>query len=140
MNKSFFKMFAMFFLFVFAVSLSAGTLEGRGKEWLDAQKEPAVINVSGTWDSDFGIMRLQQADGSRDVSGREGKYELTGVVSGKMLYLLFGTDHGTVDYCAVLSAESENLLNGSYHYRNTRLRFGGGLCQEKSYSMYMRKK
>lgn len=136
----FFKMFTVFFLFVFATSLNAGTLENKGQEWLDIQKDPPVINVSGTWDSDFGIMHLQQAEGSRDVSGSEGKYDLKGVVSGKMLYLLFGTGHGTVDYCAVLSADSENLLNGNYHYRNTRLKFGAGLCQEKGYSMYMRKK
>lgn len=133
-------MFAMFFLLVFAASLSAGTLENKGQAWLDAQqKDPPVINVSGAWDSDFGVMHLQQAEGSKDVSGTEGKYELKGVVSGKMLYLLFGTGHGTVDYCAVLTAESEKLLNGNYHYRNTRLKFGAGLCQESSYPMYMRK-
>lgn len=139
MSKSFFKIFAMLFLFVFAASLSAGKLDGKGKEWLDAHKDPAVINVSGVWDSDFGIMHLEQAVGSRDVNGREGKYELEGVVSGKMLYLLFGTGHGTVDYCAVLSADSEKLLTGNYHYRNTRLKFGAGLCQDKGYSMTMRK-
>jgi hypothetical protein len=32
---------------------------------------------------------LTQAEGSRDVSGTDKKFELTGVVSGKSLYLLF---------------------------------------------------
>jgi hypothetical protein len=140
MTKSFFMKLAALFLLVFAVTLSAGTLDNKGKAWLDAHKDPAVINVSGTWDSDFGVMHLTQAEGGRDVSGSEGKYELKGVVSGKMLYILFGTGHGTVDYCAVLSARSDKVLTGNYQYRNTRLKFGAGLCQEKSYPMEMRMK
>ncbi len=140
MKKFFFALFVACFVLISVPVLSAGTLDNRGKAWLDAQKDPPVINVSGIWDSDFGVMRLEQAEGSRDVSGTEGKYELKGVVSGKMLYLLFGTGHGTVDYCAVLSASSSKALIGDYHYRNTRLKFGAGLCQEKGYSMSMTKK
>ncbi|MFZ1083344.1 MAG: hypothetical protein WAN35_00110 [Terracidiphilus sp.] len=139
MRKSVLAIITAFVLLAFAVRMSAGTVDNRGQAWLDAQKDAPVINVSGDWESDFGLMHLEQAEGSRDVTGREGKYELKGVVSGKMLYILFGTGHGTVDYCAVLSADSDKLLTGNYHYRNTRLKFGAGLCQEKGYAMEMKK-
>jgi hypothetical protein len=136
------------FVLAFATALNAGTLEKEGQAWLDAQKEPAAINVSGTWDSERGVLSLGQNTGSRDVNGSGGGYELTGVVSGKRLYLLFSNPVGllhlgqnnTVDYCAILSSESNNSLTGSYSARQTRLRFGKGLCQEKSKKMYMRKR
>jgi len=140
MSKSFFKMFAVFFMFVFAASLNAGTMEKEGKAWLDTQKDPAAINVDGTWNSDeFGDLHLSQNVGSRDVSGVGAGYGLAGVVSGKRLYLLF-TSGRTVEYCAVLTSGSGNSLAGSYSNRLSRLRFGAGLCQEKSRSMYMTKK
>ena len=140
MNKSFFKIFAMFFLLVFAASLSAGTLENKGQAWLDAQTDPAAINVSGTWKSSvFGELSLSQAAGSREVTGSGGAYELTGVVSGKELFLLFGDQRGTVNYCAVLNSEGDNSLAGTYHYRTSRIVNRGGLCQEKSYPISMKK-
>lgn len=33
-------------------SLTAAKVEVEGKAWLDAQKDPAAINVNGAWDSD----------------------------------------------------------------------------------------
>jgi hypothetical protein len=141
MSKSFFKMFAVFFMFVFAASLNAGTMEKEGKAWLDAQKDPAAVNVSGDWSSNaFGALNLSQIAGTREVTGKGGGYQLTGVVSGRKLYLLFATGHGTVDYCAVLVSDSDNSLTGSYSNRQTRLRFGGGLCQDKSRSFNLKKK
>jgi len=130
-----------FMVLAFATALQAGTVEKQGKAWLDAQKDPAEVNVNGMWDSQaFGALSLNQATGSRDVDGSGGGYELTGVVSGKRLYLLFATKRGTVDYCAILISDSDNSFAGSYSDRQTRLRFGGGLCQEKSRPMYMKKK
>jgi hypothetical protein len=141
MNKSFFKMFAVFFLLVFATSLNAGTLEKQGKDWLDAQKDPAAINVSGTWKSnEFGALTLTQTEGSRDVSGDGGGYDLTGVVSGKSLYLIFSTKrHGTADYCAVVTTQSDTALIGEYFNRLSRLRFGAGLCQQHGRMLHMNK-
>jgi hypothetical protein len=115
-------------------------LEDQGKAWLDAQKDPAAINVSGTWDSEFGDLHLKQAEGSREVAGDGGGYDLSGVVSGKSLYLLFATHHGTVDYCAVADFQSDSVLTGKYYNRLSRLRFGAGLCQEKSRPLNMRKR
>jgi len=140
MKKFLSGLFVTGFVLVMSVALSAGALEDQGKAWLDAQKEPAAVNVAGTWDSEFGVLRLAQSEGSREVTGSGGGYELTGVVSGKQLYLLFATHHGTVDYCAVVSSGDDNSLTGQYHNRVTRLRFGTGLCQSKGRRMYMRKK
>lgn len=140
MKKPFIMVIAVFFPLVFAASLSAGSLEKQGKDWLDKQQDPVAINVSGTWSSEFGELRLDEADGNRDVSGSGGGYDLDGVVSGKRLYLLFSTHHGTVDYCAVVNAESDTVLSGEYYNRLSRLRMGTGLCQEKSRRMLMHKR
>jgi hypothetical protein len=127
-------------MLVFATALMAGSLENQGKAWLDAQTDPAEINVSGAWKSSvFGDLSLSQAAGSREVTGRGGAYELTGVVSGKELFLLFGDQRGTVNYCAVLNSEGDNSLAGNYHYRTSRIVNRGGLCQEKSYPISMKK-
>ena len=122
----------------FPASLTAGNLEDQGKVWLDAQKDPAAINVNGTWDSDeWGLFHLTQAEGSREVSGSGGGYGITGVVSGKRLFMLFTTKR-TVEYCATLDSDSDHSLAGSYASRKSRLK--KGLCQEKTRPMYMTKK
>lgn len=119
----------------FPASLAASD---KGKEWLDAQKDPAAININGSWDSDeWGTFHLRQAVGSRDVSGNGGGYEITGVVSGKKLFMLFLTK-STVEYCAVLSADDDNTLTGIYSTRKSR--FKGGLCQESGRPMNMNRK
>jgi hypothetical protein len=119
----------------------AGTVESRGRAWLDAQEDPPLINVSGSWDvQDWGVFHLKQAEGSRDVSGDGYGYDLTGVVSGKRLFLLFHHGGGAVDYCATLSADDEaKNMSGTFSYRVTRLRFGHGLCQQKGKPMKMTK-
>lgn len=113
----------------------------RGKAWLDAQKDPPAINVNGAWNSEvWGDFRLIQAQGGRNVSGDAPGYELTGVVSGKRLFLLFHSGKGKVEYCATLNSEADNKLSGGYADRVTRLRFGHGLCQEKTRPMHMIKR
>jgi serine/threonine protein kinase len=113
----------------------------RGRAWLDAQKDPPAMNVTGAWNSEeWGDLRLIQTQGGRDVSGEATGYELTGVVSGKRLFLLFHNRKGKVDYCATLDTAADNKLSGGYSDRVTRLRFGHGLCQEKSRPMQMIKK
>ena len=125
----------------FPTPLTAGTLDNQGRAWLDAQKDPPAINVSGDWDSEFGNLHLQQAEGGRDVSGIGGGYELTGVVSGKRLFMLFSIG-GSVDYCATVIYERDNSLTGTYSNRVSRHQSRKGLCQgpEKSRPMYMSKK
>jgi hypothetical protein len=122
----------------FPASLGAAKVEVEGKAWLDAQKDPPAMNVNGSWDSEeWGAFHLVQAEGSRDVSGNGGGYEIVGVVSGKSLFMLFA-EHHTVDYCATLSPDGENSLTGTYSNRKSRLK--SGLCQESSRPMNMKKK
>jgi serine/threonine protein kinase len=120
---------------------SSANVGDRGRAWLDAQKDPPAINVTGAWNSEeWGDLHLIQNQGRRDVSGDAHGYELTGVVSGKRLFLLFHNGRGKVDYCATLDTAADNKLSGGYSDRVTRLRFGHGLCQEKSRPMQMIKK
>jgi hypothetical protein len=122
----------------FPISLAAAKVDVEGKAWLDAQKDPPAINVNGSWDSEeWGAFRLKQTEGSREVSGNGGGYQITGVVSGNHLFMLFST-RGTVDYCATLSTDGENSLIGTYSNRKSRLH--SGLCQESSRPMNMKKK
>lgn len=122
----------------FSTSLTAAKVEVEGKAWLDAQKDPPAMNVNGAWDSaEWGAFRLTQAEGSREVSGTGGGYDITGVVSAKRLFMLFSTKH-TVNYCATLSPDGEKSLTGTYADRKSRLK--SGLCQESSRPMNMTRK
>jgi hypothetical protein len=133
--------FAVTFLLLyisFPTSLAAAKVEVEGKAWLDAQKDPPAMNVNGAWDSDeWGAFHLIQAEGSREVSGNGGGYEITGVVSGKRLFMLFSSRRA-VDYCATLSPNGENSLIGTYSNRKSLLH--SGICQEKTRPMNMTKK
>jgi hypothetical protein len=142
MKKSLCGLFVAGLVLAFATALAAGTLENQGMAWLAAQTEPAAINVSGTWSSEFGELRLDQAAASRDVSGSGGGYELIGVVSGKRLFLLFDTKRGTLDYCAVLDSEGDNSLSGNYYDRNTFIngRAFSTPCRVKSRKINMRRR
>jgi hypothetical protein len=118
----------------------AANVEGRGREWLDEHKDSPQVNVTGTWESrDWNTLTLNQAEGSRDVSGTDKKFQLTGVVSGKSLYLVFAHSNGSVGFCAILTSESDGSLNGMYSYRVTRLKLGHGLCQSKGYPLRLKK-
>jgi len=133
--------FAVTFLLLcisFPTMLGAAKVEVEGKAWLDSQKDPAEINVNGAWGSEeWGDFHLIQAEGSREVSGNGGGYDITGVVSGKHLFMLFSTRH-TVEYCGTVSPNGENSLSGTYSNRKSRLH--SGLCQESSRPMNMKKK
>ena len=127
---------------VAVVMLSAASLENQGRAWLDKQKDPALINVTGMWQSEFGVLDLTQPKDGRDVTGKGGGYELMGVVSGRTLYLVFATKHGTVDYCGEATATTDDKLLGEYQDRLSRLRFGAGegVCQTKGRTLHLTKK
>jgi hypothetical protein len=122
----------------FPTSLTAVKGDVEGKAWLDAQKDPAAINVNGTWDSEeWGTFHLVQTEGIREVSGNGAGYEITGVVSGKRLFMLF-VSRRALNYCATMSPNGENSLIGTYSSRKTLLH--SGACQEKTRPMNMTKK
>jgi len=101
-------------ILMLVIGLSAGNLDTKGKAWLAAHSEAAAVNVSGDWRAkEWGTIVLQQAEGSRDVTGHGDGWDITGVVSGKQVFLLF-SHHGGVAYSAVLTSEGEKSLNGSY--------------------------
>jgi hypothetical protein len=136
--KSIFSVTLALFL---AIPADAGKVEGRGREWLDEHKDSPQVNVAGSWQSpDWGgTLTLTQAEGSRDVSGNDKRFELTGTVSGKEVYLLFAHSNGSVAFCATLVSASDGVLTGTYSYPVSRLKLGHGLCQTKSYRLRMTK-
>jgi hypothetical protein len=122
----------------FPTSLTAAKGEVEGKAWLDSQKDPAAINVNGTWDSEeWGTFHLVQTEGTREVSGNGGGYVITGVVSGKSLFMLFSARRG-LEYCATMSPNGESSLIGTFSSRKSLLH--SRRCQEKSRPMNMKKK
>jgi hypothetical protein len=137
MKNIFLVMLGLFLAF----PAGAGKVEGAGRAWLDEHKDSPQVNVTGTWQSpDWGkTLNLTQAEGSRDVSGTDTKFELTGVVSGRSLYLLFSHSNGGIGFCATLTSDSDGSFTGMYSYRVTRIKLGHGLCQSKGYPMRLKR-
>ncbi len=86
----------------------------KGKAWLDANKEPAAVNVTGLWKSnDWGKVSLNQSEGGRRIIGSGDGWDISGVVSGNDVYLLFFHKE-KIAYSAKLTAESPAQLTGVY--------------------------
>jgi hypothetical protein len=114
MKKDFSLLLPVAVALVLNVGLTAKDLDTKGKAWLDAHSEPAAVNVNGSWhEKDWGTVVLLQAEGGRDVTGDGDGWAITGVVSGKQVFLLF-SQKGTVAYTAELTWESDKSINGSY--------------------------
>lgn len=114
MKKHFSLLLPVAVVFILGVSLSAGDLETKGKAWLDAHSEAAAINVKGNWHAkEWGTIVLIQPPDSRNVTGDGDGWDITGVVSGKQVFLLF-SHKGKVNYSAELTPQPDNSLNGSY--------------------------
>lgn len=89
-------------------------MEKEGKAWLAARSEAAEINVAGTWHAGtWGRVVLNQREGSREVSGTGDNWDISGVVSGKKVCLLF-CHRGRIAYSAELTPEDSNSLDGVY--------------------------
>src|ERR1035441_2898594 len=97
-----------------------------GKAWLDANQEPATINVTGLWQGgEWGRISLNQREGGRRIIGTGDGWDISGVVSGNNVYLvLFHKEK--IAYTAKLTAESPVLLTGVYAsgllYANSKTR------------------
>lgn len=114
MKSHFSLLLAAGVVLILAVGVSAGDLETKGKTWLGSRSEATAINVNGHWhEKSWGKVVLNQAEGSRDVTGDGDGWDITGVVSGKQVFLLF-SHHGRVNYSAQLTSEADGGLNGSY--------------------------
>ena len=85
-----------------------------GRAWLDANKEPAAVNVTGLWKSDeWGRVSLNQREGGRRIIGSGDGWDISGVVSGNDVYLVFFHKE-KIAFSAKLRAESPVLLTGVY--------------------------
>jgi hypothetical protein len=85
--------------------------------WLAAHTDPAKINVSGTWNSEkWGDIVLYRDAASGQLKGHADEWHIRGVVSGNRVFLLF-TSFGEVNYSAILTADSDGTLDGSYSKR-----------------------
>ena len=106
-------------MFARALFLAAGSLgqksETDGKAWLNSNKEPAAVNVNGKWHAgEWGLITLNQADGSRDITGTVENWAVSGVVSASKVLLLVSKQTGGVMYSIELSPEGSNALAGRY--------------------------
>jgi len=114
MKKRFLLFLPVLMVLIFGGVLSAADLDSKAKAWLDPHTEAPAIDVNGNWHAkEWGTIVLIQAPGSRDVKGDGDGWDITGVVSGKRIFLLF-SHKGKVNYSAELTAQADNSLNGSY--------------------------
>jgi hypothetical protein len=101
-------------LIAFTVLLHPQKEEKAGKAWLDANTDPPALNVTGVWTGkDWGKVSLNQREGSRRIIGSGDGWDISGVVSGKEVYLLF-CHNGKVAYSAKMTAEGASELTGIY--------------------------
>lgn len=102
-------------LVVFSLALFGQREDKEGKAWLDACAiDPAALNVTGLWRSqDWGRISLNQREDSRRLIGSGDGWEISGVVSGKTVCLLF-SNKGKIAYSARLTAEGSATLTGVY--------------------------
>jgi hypothetical protein len=98
----------------FTVLLHGQKEEKEGKAWLDAYTDPPAMNVTGIWEGHgWGKVTLNQREGSRRIIGSGDGWDISGVVSGKQVYLLF-CHYGKVTYSAKLTADGDSQLTGVY--------------------------
>jgi len=98
----------------FEAVLCGESLVREGKAWLAARSDSAALNVNGTWHGrDWGIVRLVQSVGSREVSGAADGWQIMGVVSGKKLCLLF-YHKNRIAYSAELNSDGPGAMGGHY--------------------------
>ena len=109
------KVTALFVVVIaFTVLLYGQKEEKEGKAWLDAYTDPPALNVTGIWEGHgWGKLSLNQHEGGRWIVGGGDGWDISGVVSGKDVYLLF-CNYGKVVYSAKLTAEGASQLTGAY--------------------------
>ena len=99
----------------FTTGVSARNLDTKGKVWLGAHNEPATINVNGVWYAkEWGKIILNQAAGGRELTGSGDGWEVTGVVSGGQVFLLF-SHHDKIAYSAELTSQGEKSSTEATH-------------------------
>jgi hypothetical protein len=101
-------------LFACAMLLHGQNTEKVGKAWLDANTDSPAMNVTGIWNGgDWGLVSLNQQAGGRRIIGSADGWDVTGVVSGKTVYLLLWKKD-KVAFSARLTIEGASQLTGVY--------------------------
>jgi len=100
---------------LFISAASAQRVEKEGKAWLDTCPDAAAtMNVTGVWnDPKWGNISLNQHQDSRRVIGSGDGWDISGVVSGNSVCLLFSF-RDKISFSAKLTAEGTTQLNGTY--------------------------
>jgi hypothetical protein len=109
------RVIACFLLWIACSALLHGqNTELEGKAWLDANRAPATLNVTGIWDGgDWGLVALTQRSGDRSIIGTADGWDVTGVVSGDAVFLLFWRKD-KVAFSARLAIDNPTQLAGVY--------------------------
>jgi len=104
----------LFLIFAGTVLLHGQATQTDGNAWLNANTEAAAINVTGIWNGgDWGLVSLTQQAGGRKIIGTADGWDVTGVVSGKTVNLIFWKKD-TVAFSAKLAIDSSAQLTGVY--------------------------
>jgi hypothetical protein len=100
---------------IFVQSGFSQSEDREGRAWLDANKQPATLNVTGLWQGgEWGRIPLSQQEGGRRIIGTGDGWDISGLVSGNDVYLLF-SHNGKVGFSAKLTQDGvANLLTGVY--------------------------
>jgi hypothetical protein len=98
----------------FTIIMYGQMLDKEGKAWLDPNTDPPAINVTGIWDTHtWGRVSLNQREGSRRIIGAGDGWDISGVVSGKDVYLLF-SNKDKIAYSAKLTSDGPSHMTGVY--------------------------
>ncbi len=103
---------------IFVISCAPALKQKEIDPWLNTISggKPSEIDITGQWhDAEgdmFGWGKGYLSQEQNKISGNMGDYDIQGVVSGKIVYLVF-LSHGKVYYTARLEM-SQNLLTGNY--------------------------
>jgi len=90
------------------------SVDKEGKAWLSSCSDPSGLNVTGVWqDAKWGNISLSQHQNSRHVVGSGDGWNVSGVVSGNSVCLLF-FNGSKVAYSAKLTADASGNLAGGY--------------------------
>jgi hypothetical protein len=101
---------------IVAAALSAQDEDKQGKAWLAscAGDEAAALNVTGIWKTpSWGMISLNQRKESRNIVGSGDGWDITGVVGGTTVCLVF-SHKGKVAYSSKLTEEGPGKLSGVY--------------------------
>jgi hypothetical protein len=80
----------------------------------DKSASPPGLSLDGAWKvPHWGDAKLIQAAGERKVTGKIGRYQVDGFVSGTRVVLHFLT-RGFVSYSAILTPKGDDSLSGEY--------------------------